>query len=596
MLLPDDRKKGHYLLIMVLIMAILDSLGVASIAPFVALLANPDIIVDNIYLSKFYDFTGFSRADNIPIEIESFLFILGILVFITMLFSTLFKAWTLYSFERYAQQCNFSLSCQLVSGYLRQPYSWFLNRHSSDIGKTILSEVDAVIRGALFPLIMVIAYSAVTLAIMSMLFIIDPLLASLVGLGGIYVITYVFLRKHMSNIGEDRVLANKERFKIIQEGFQGIKDIKIYGLENTLLKRFYSPALRYAKHTATQHIIGKMPRFLMEILAFGGILLVILYLMKNYEGFSDVVPILALYTLAAYRLMPSFQQVYSQVSTLRYSISALNILSDDLEMLKKNDIENADFSDSRKSLGIKYGIHLNDIYFRYENQEELTINNISLKIPVRNTIGIVGSTGSGKTTIVDIILGLLQPNSGHMIIDDKMINHKNIRSWQRTIGYVPQQIYISDDTIVANIAFGHNPELIDLEKVKNSAVISNLHEFIIEELPNGYDTTVGEQGVRLSGGQRQRIGIARALYNDPEVLVFDEATSALDNITEKEVIEAIRNLGNKKTIIMIAHRLSTVRHCDNIFVLDKGNLVGQGSYDQLIEANPQFQNMIKVNK
>jgi len=579
-------------------MAILDSLGVASIAPFVAVLANPDIIVDNIYLSKFYDFTGFSRADNIPIEIESFLFILGILVFITMLFSTLFKAWTLYSFERYAQQCNFSLSCQLVSGYLRQPYSWFLNRHSSDIGKTILSEVDAVIRGALFPLIMVIAYSAVTLAIMSMLFIIDPLLASLVGLGlgGIYVITYVFLRKHMSNIGEDRVLANKERFKIIQEGFQGIKDIKIYGLENTLLKRFYSPALRYAKHTATQHIIGKMPRFLMEILAFGGILLVILYLMKNYEGFSDVVPILALYTLAAYRLMPSFQQVYSQVSTLRYSISALNILSDDLEMLKKNDIENADFSDSRKSLGIKYGIHLNDIYFRYENQEELTINNISLKIPVRNTIGIVGSTGSGKTTIVDIILGLLQPNSGHMIIDDKMINHKNIRSWQRTIGYVPQQIYISDDTIVANIAFGHNPELIDLEKVKNSAVISNLHEFIIEELPNGYDTTVGEQGVRLSGGQRQRIGIARALYNDPEVLVFDEATSALDNITEKEVIEAIRNLGNKKTIIMIAHRLSTVRHCDNIFVLDKGNLVGQGSYDQLIEANPQFQNMIKVNK
>jgi len=579
-------------------MAILDSLGVASIAPFVAVLANPDIIVDNIYLSKFYDFTGFSRADNIPIEIESFLFILGILVFITMLFSTLFKAWTLYSFERYAQQCNFSLSCQLVSGYLRQPYSWFLNRHSSDIGKTILSEVDAVIRGALFPLIMVIAYSAVTLAIMSMLFIIDPLLASLVGLGlgGIYVITYVLLRKHMSNIGEDRVLANKERFKIIQEGFQGIKDIKIYGLENTLLKRFYSPALRYAKHTATQHIIGKMPRFLMEILAFGGILLVILYLMKNYEGFSDVVPILALYTLAAYRLMPSFQQVYSQVSTLRYSISALNILSDDLEMLKKNDIENADFSDSRKSLGIKYGIHLNDIYFRYENQEELTINNISLKIPVRNTIGIVGSTGSGKTTIVDIILGLLQPNSGHMIIDDKMINHKNIRSWQRTIGYVPQQIYISDDTIVANIAFGHNPELIDLEKVKNSAVISNLHEFIIEELPNGYDTTVGEQGVRLSGGQRQRIGIARALYNDPEVLVFDEATSALDNITEKEVIEAIRNLGNKKTIIMIAHRLSTVRHCDNIFVLDKGNLVGQGSYDQLIEANPQFQNMIKVNK
>jgi len=256
-LLPAERRKGYLLLLMVLIMAILDTAGVASIAPFIAVISNPDVVVSNVFLSGFYDFVGFSRVDNKPIDIEDFMFFLGVVVFITMLISTLFKAWTIYTLERYAQQCNFSLGHQLVSGYLRQPYSWFLNRHSSDIGKAILSEASAVISGALFPLMLIIAYGAVTLSIMALLFVVDPWLSMLVGsgLGGIYVITYLVLRRYLSDIGEDRVLANKERFKIVQEGFKGIKDIKIYGLENTLLGRFKGPSLRYAKHTATEHII-----------------------------------------------------------------------------------------------------------------------------------------------------------------------------------------------------------------------------------------------------------------------------------------------------------------------------------------------------
>ena len=593
-LLPAERRKGYLLLLMVLIMAILDTAGVASIAPFIAVISNPDVVVSNVFLSGFYDFVGFSRVDNKPIDIEDFMFFLGVVVFITMLISTLFKAWTIYTLERYAQQCNFSLGHQLVSGYLRQPYSWFLNRHSSDIGKAILSEASAVISGALFPLMLIIAYGAVTLSIMALLFVVDPWLSMLVGsgLGGIYVITYLVLRRYLSDIGEDRVLANKERFKIVQEGFKGIKDIKIYGLENTLLGRFKGPSLRYAKHTATQHIIGKMPRFLMEILAFGGMLLVILYLMKSYDEFSEVMPILALYTLAAYKLMPSLQQVYSQITTLRFSISALNTLYDDLELLNQSNIEELP-SEEVRPLGINQHISLSGINFQYPGQEVLAIDGISLNIPVKTTVGFVGSTGSGKTTIVDIILGLLQPNSGCVEVDNMLINSENVRAWQKTIGYVPQQIYLSDDTIAANIAFGHDSNSIDYEAVESAAKIANLHEFIIEKLPNGYHTKVGEQGVRLSGGQRQRIGIARALYYNPEVLIFDEATSALDSVTERSVMEAVHRLGQKKTIIMIAHRLSTVRTCDCIYILEDGKIEDQGNFDELIERNASFKSMSK---
>jgi ABC-type multidrug transport system fused ATPase/permease subunit len=288
--------------------------------------------------------------------------------------------------------------------------------------------------------------------------------------------------------------------------------------------------------------------------------------------------------------MPALQQVYSQVTTLRFSTSALNILYDDLELLNQPGIEELSLQEA-KPLGINQHISLSDINFQYPGQGAAAINGISLNIPVKTTVGFVGSTGSGKTTIVDIILGLLQPNSGCVAVDNILINSENVRAWQKTIGYVPQQIYLSDDTITANIAFGHDPNSIDYEAVESAAKIANIHEFIIEKLPNGYHTKVGEQGVRLSGGQRQRIGIARALYYNPKVLIFDEATSALDSVTERSVMEAVHRLGQKKTIIMIAHRLSTVRECDCIYILENGKIEDQGTFDELIERNARFKNM-----
>ena len=597
LLRPQDRRKAFSLLAMIVVMALLDTAGVASIAPFMAVVANPEVISSNQYLLWMYQVGGFVQVEGKLLETDEFMFSLGVMVFVIMVVSIGFKALTLYFMERFTQRCNRSLSRELVDRYVHQPYSWFLNRHSADIGKAVLSEVNAVINGVLFPIMNVIAYGAVTVSIMLLLFFVDSWLAGAVGffLGGIYVVTYLLLRKFLTNIGEDRVLANKERYKVIQEGFSGIKDIKIFGLENTLLKRFDDPSLRYAKHTATQHIIGKMPRFLMEILAFGGVLTLVLYLMTTYGDFEDVLPVLALYTLAGYRMMPSLQQVYSQLTTVKFSIPALNLLYDDLNSLDKADVESK-IEEHIHPLGIRAKISLDSISFQYQGQDAPAINDINLTIKALSTVAFVGSTGSGKTTTVDLILGLLDAQKGKLSVDDVAIESGNVRSWQKTIGYVPQQIYLSDDSIAANIAFGYDPSNIDYAAVERAAKVANLHDFVIKDLPDGYKTKVGEQGVRLSGGQRQRIGIARALYYDPAVLVFDEATSALDSVTEKAVMEAVHSLGNKKTIIMIAHRLSTVRQCDNIFLMDQGGLVGEGTYDQLLEGNAKFQTMVKFDE
>ena len=592
---PAERRRGFVMLSMVLVMAGFETAGVASIAPFMAVLADPDVIARNQILLSIYDAVGFLRNDDVLLEQRAFLFFLGVVVFVTMLSSISFKAVTLYQLERFTQQCNRVLSREMVACYLKQPYRWFLNKHSAEIGRAVLSEVNAVNTGVLFPLINAFAYGAITIAIMIMLVAIDSGTSATVGagLGSIYLVTYLSLGRFLTNIGEDRVLANAQRFKVIQEGFGGIKDIKFLGLENTLLGRFDDPSLRYAKHTASQHIIAKMPRFVMEVLAFGGVLLLILYLMSSYGNFQDTLPLLALYTLAAYRILPALQQVYSQVTTIRFSMPALDLLHSDYQKLNAKDYGFG--QDQAPVLRMRDSLMLENVSLRYEGQDRNAISEISLKIDALTTVGFVGPTGSGKTTTVDLILGLLKPDTGRVSVDGHEIVGGKVRSWQKNLGYVPQQIYLSDDTVAANIAFGVSSEDVDIEKVVTAARVANLHEFVRDELSDGYDTKIGEQGVRLSGGQRQRIGIARALYYDPEVLVFDEATSALDNVTEKAVMEAVNSLSRDKTVILIAHRLSTVRNCDKIFVLENGGLKGEGSYEEIFAPGSRFHKMINLD-
>ena len=325
----------------------------------------------------------------------------------------------------------------------------------------------------------------------------------------------------------------------------------------------------------------------MEILAFGGILAVVLYLMRNSGGLQGALPVVALYALAGYRLMPALQSLYVNFTALRFIGPTLDHLHKDLVMLPPPPARR----DAAVPMRLDREIVLENIIYQYPRAARPSLSDLNICIPAHSTVGLVGATGSGKTTTVDIILGLLQQQSGRLLVDGVGISSQNRRNWQSSIGYVPQAIFLADDSVAANIAFGVAEHHIDYTAVERAARIANLHDFVVEGLPDGYRTSVGERGVRLSGGQRQRIGIARALYHRPSLLILDEATSALDNLTEQVVMEAVRNLGREITIILIAHRLTTVRECDRIFLLDKGSVAAVGNYRELVDSNEAFRNM-----
>lgn len=576
-----ERKSTAFLLGMILIMALVDMIGVASILPFMAVLTNPNIIETNNFLNSMFEASKKFGIENN----QEFLFVLGILVFLLLITSLSIRAITTYVQLRFIQMLEYSMTKRLIEGYLHQPYSWFLSRHSADIGKNILSEVAAVIGGGIKPIIEIIAKGMVAIALITLLFLANPKLTLIIGLllGGTYMLIFYFIRSYLRKIGEKRLANNELRFKSIIEAFGAAKEVKIGGLEQTYVERFSGPSYIFAKTQASSGVIAQLPRYILEAIAFGGVLLIILYMMAQSGNFGTALPILSLYVFAGYRLMPALQQIYSSFTQLAFIGPSIEKLHEDIKSLKPFN-RNQDQS----ALLFNKSITLKNVHYNYPNASRTALKDINLTIPIKSTVGLVGATGSGKTTTVDIILGLLEAQKGTLEIDGKIITQQNKRSWQKAIGYVPQHIYLADDTISANIAFGVEIEDINQEAVEKASKIANLHEFIIDELPKKYQTTIGERGVRLSGGQRQRIGIARALYHNPQVLILDEATSALDNQTEKVVMDAVNNLNKDRTIILIAHRLGTVKNCDTIFLLDKGQLQHKGTFEELINVSENF--------
>lgn len=573
-----ERKEVILLLIMISIMAFLDMIGVASILPFMAVLSNPEIIEANIILSKMFMFFKIFGVENK----QQFLFALGILVFVLLVISLTFKAFTAYAQVRFSQMRQYSISKRLVEGYLNQPYGWFLNKHSADLGKNVLSEVGQVVAGGITPLITLITNIIVAAALIGLLVLVDPKLAFVAAfsLSLAYIIIYKFVRKYLDKIGKERFFNNQMRFTAISDAFGAAKEIKVSGLEQTYIKRFSAPAQIFAHNQASATIIRQLPRYALEAIAFGGVILMILYLILKSGSFNNALPIISLYVFAGYRLMPALQQIYGSYTQLTFVGPSLDALSYDLKNLTSFKSNN-----DQSIMLLDKTIVLKNICYNYPNASRTALKDINLNISAKTTVGLVGATGSGKTTTVDIILGLLEAQKGTLEVDGQIISKKNLRTWQRSIGYVPQQIYLADDTVAANIAFGKDPKDIDQERIEKVSKIANLHNFVVNELPIKYQTTIGERGIRLSGGQKQRIGIARALYHNPQVLVLDEATSALDNETEQVVMEAINNIRKNITIILIAHRLNTVKNCDIIFKIDKGRIVNKGTYSELFKKD-----------
>jgi len=576
-----EQKIGFMLLLMTLVMAFLDMIGVASIMPFIAVLANPQIIETNLILSKLFIFFEFEKKDD-------FILFLGLAAFALLVFSLAFKSLTTYMQLRFALMHEYKLGKRLVEGYLYQPYKWFLNRNSAEISKSILSEVSAIVNGCLMPMMSLVSQGAVAIAIMGMILFVNPMASLIVCLvlGLAYGLIYKAVSNFLNKLGVKRAQANELRFKVISEAFGAFKEVKVGGLERFFIDHFSTPAKNYAEKEATASIVRQLPKYALEMVAFGGMLLALLYIIAQ-KGFTDAIPIIALYAFAGYRFMPALQQIYSSLTQLKFVGPVLDSIYEDLISLEKETENN-----KKEKIDFKDSIELKKVFFTYPNESQPVLKNINLSIKCKQKIGIVGGTGSGKTTTVDLILGLLKPERGSLTVDELEINSQNYRRWQSMIGYVPQQIYLSDESIAENIAFGVDKEDIDYKAVERVAKIANLHDLVNNELKNGYQSVVGERGIRLSGGQRQRIGIARALYHNPKLLIFDEATNSLDNLTEKAVIESIQNIDEDITIIMIAHRLNTVRNCDTIFLIEGGNLVAQGSFDELLKNNSSFKKMV----
>lgn len=570
---PKERKKAKLLLVMIFIMGILDTLGVVSILPFIAILSNPQLLETNIFLKNLYVTAGKFGIESS----DQFMLMIGIFFFFIFVITLLFKAFVTYLNLRFSYMKQHTIGERLTNSYLFREYSWFLKRNSADLGKNILSDVNAVVDQAVLPLMQLISQGTISIILIIFLFVIDPIVALVVifVLGGSYGLMLKASTSLLERIGKSRLKNNHDRFVTIREVFDAVKEIKLSGLEEFYLRRFNVCSIMNAKLQAKAQAISQIPRFVLEVIAFGGLILIVITIIHRNDNILTALPIIVLYAFAGYRLIPCLQQVYFSIVHIRYMAPTINNLYKDFNKLPKI-IKNQQTS----KMILKKSIILKNIYYRYPNLNKPFLEGLNLNIPAFNVVGLSGVTGSGKTTILNLIIGLLEPQKGTIEIDGQIINEANLRNWQRSIGYVPQQIYLAEDTVCANIAFGQDQKNIDHEAVERVAKIVNMHEFITKELPQQYHTILNRDS-NLSGGQRQLIGIARALYQNPQVLILDEATNALDKTTERAIVDSFLKLKNTTTTILVSHSNSVLVKCDKIFTLDKSFFKEQSTLNNL---------------
>ena len=588
----DQKEKLQFVGVMAVAIAaaLLQALGIISVLPFLQLVMEPEMVRENKWLNLLFVSLGFK-------SVFSFTIFVGFAMLGILLVGNAISAFFAWLKVRFVWQKNHDISSALLRKYLSLPYVYFLSKHSADLGKNILSEVEQMTGHLLLPLMRILTSGIVVFIILTLLFFVNPAVAAITVLlfGSLYVAIFVFLRRRLRVKREKRVQENTGRFTVATEALAGIKDIKILGREGYFLERFSNHSAKFSKLQAWVAVIGQLPQYFMETVAFGGVIALILVLLSLGQEGSKIIPLVSFFVFAGYRLMPAFQEIFYGVSSVQFNRASLDKISRDMseETTAPPVFQNRELP---TPFVLRERIALENMSFYYPYSRQIALSHVSLEIPKSSFVGLVGPTGGGKTTLGDVLIGLLSPSEGRMTVDGVEIRGNNVWNWQRNIGYVPQQVFLYDDTVTRNVVFGLPDERIDRTRVEEVCRIANLHDFIEQELPNGYDTPIGERGIRLSGGQKQRIGIARALYHDPEVLVLDEATSSLDGITERAVLQAIENVAKKKTVIAIAHRLTTVKNCDTIYLIDKGAIVTQGTYEELMERDEQFRAMAREPK
>jgi ABC-type multidrug transport system fused ATPase/permease subunit len=591
LLTPRERRLAFVVLAVFLTASVTLALSVASVYPFLLVLTRPDAIETNGWLSWAHKLVGS------PSQL-TFVFILGVATIILLLANAALQLLRVYMVERFTQMRIHSISVRLLEVFMSQPMTFFLGRNTGDMAKGILNETREVVQQFFQPAAELAAGVLGTLSVIIVLMALAPIITlfALTIILGAYLIVYLLSRGFLSRMGTSRVKANSERYRISREALSGIKDIKIAGTENFYLNNYSRFSGWAALMQSRANIINMAPRFLVEALVFVAIILIpLLYLdeatLSTGELLDGVLPELGMMALGAQRLMPEVQKIYRSISIMKFGTAAVVSVHADMSMPVEPALRD---KSSSAEIHLNATLELRDVSFSFPAADTPALDKINLTLQKGERIGIVGATGAGKSTLADLILGLLRPSEGSVLVDGVPIADSDVRRWQKAIGYVPQHIFLSDATIAENIALGAKPSKADRVRMEEAARIAQLHDFITGSLSQGYDTPVGENGVRLSGGQRQRIGIARALYRNADLIIFDEATSALDSVTEGDLVSAIDALPGEKTLLIIAHRLTTVRSCDRIIVMKHGKIVATGNWEENLRDSADFRDLVNA--
>jgi len=570
-IIETKYQKNFILLIFCMLLgAALETLGITLIIPLIGIVLSEDFILPE-FLLRILPFLELSTQQEIVVYAVCF--------FISFyIFKSLYLGLLVYIQTKFAYSIQRNISTRLYRTYLDQSYSFHLNKNSGHIISNTITESMQFAMAFTSPLLYFLTDIFIILGIFILLLLIEPLgaLTILVIFLSGSISFYSFSKDKASKWGEVRQEQEAKRIQTAQQGINGIKDVKLYGFESTFAKYFSTSTHISLTSGRLQTTLQGMPKIFFEFLTVIALSGLILLLSFSDMPSAEIISILGVFAMSAFKLLPSVARLITNIQAFRFGMPVVDIIEKELML----EVTEADNKISSK-LKYKDSIVLDNISFLYESSERSALKNIHLNVKAGQTIGFIGSSGAGKSTLIDIILGLLTPSKGQILVDNQLINETNLKAWQKKIGYVSQSIYLLDDTFRKNIAFGLSDEDIDEEKIKHAIQLAQLDQFIAS-LPDKLETFVGESGVRISGGQRQRIGIARALYNDPDILVLDEATSALDINTELEVMNSIRSLHGQKTIIIIAHRLSTVKNCDYVYKLDDGSIIQSGRPSEVL--------------
>ena len=577
----EQRSIFFRLQILIIFTSVMEIFSIASLGFFVKVVSEGGIVTGNKYIHQLNLWLGVEEPD--------FIFYLGFITLIILMVGAVLSIFTIWKVSLFASQYGTELGNKLFTNYINQPWSYHLTSNSSELTKKVSVESIRVTDKILTQLMLMNARIVLVVLITVSVFIYEPVVTTISSL--IFTLSYFLLYRGSSKklLANGRIFSNEltRRFKFLSEGLGGIQSVITLNKKNKFIKDFNLSGIPMYRAHGTNVAVSMMPKFFMEFVIFGGFVSLIMTLIYfNTGNLSSILPQMSVFGVVAIKFLPAFQQIYNGLTQIKGNLAAWDEIKEDLIM---SPASNFIYTKERMSLG--ENIKIRNISFRYSSKSNLIINNINLDLDVttNNVIGIIGPSGSGKSTLVNLISGLLIPTSGSINIGKEALSGHNVSKWYNNIGYVPQNVYLTDQTIMENIAFGVDKNNINKDKLKAAVDRANLSDFV-NTLPNKLNTMVGEQGVQISGGQKQRIGIARALYNEPDVVIFDEATSSLDGVSEKRIMETIENL-QAKLVILVAHRLNTIKKCDIIFLMNHGKIIDQGSYTELYKRNHLIQEM-----